>query len=172
MSCIETTVPAEVLVALGSNLGDPAALIRSAFGRLESMASSPVVASSVWNTTPVECPPGSPRFANAAARFSPLPGTTPLSLLRSLQALEREFGRKPKVILNESRPLDLDLIAWGSMRLDTPGLILPHPRAHLRRFVLVPLAEVAPEWVLAGHTVPIRDLLKRLVSDESVVRWD
>ncbi len=95
---------------------------------------------------------------------------TPEQMLAALQSIERDFGRRPKAVTNEARPLDLDLIAWGSLRLDTPGLVLPHPRAHLRRFVLAPLCEVAPDFVLPGQTSTIRALLGALVSDERVER--
>src|SRR5262249_16785337 len=100
------------------------------------LSTVPLLKSSLWQTTPVDCPPGSPPFVNAVVSFCPLPVETPESLLRKLQALEREFGRKPKQVLNEPRPLDLDLIAFGYEARATDELILPHPRAHQRRFVL------------------------------------
>jgi 2-amino-4-hydroxy-6-hydroxymethyldihydropteridine diphosphokinase len=88
-------------------------------------------------------------------------------LLRKLQALEREFGRKPKQVLNEPRPLDLDLIAFGHELRGTNELILPHPRAHQRRFVLAPLAEIAPQLVLPGQTETVTELLAGLKGDET-----
>jgi 2-amino-4-hydroxy-6-hydroxymethyldihydropteridine diphosphokinase len=109
-------------------------------------------------------------FLNAAARFTPRGGETPASLLSALQAIERELGRTPKRVLNEARSLDLDLIAWGAERVSTPGLVLPHPRAHLRRFVLAPLEEIAPDVVLPGQTATIRELLAELRSDEEARR--
>ena len=99
---------------------------------------------------------------NAAVALTLRPGETPESLLAKLQALEKEFGRRPKVVLNEPRPLDLDLIAFGGEVRNTPELILPHPRAHLRRFVLQPLGEVAPEFVLPGQTRTVAELLQSL----------
>ncbi len=159
-----------VLVALGSNLGDSVALIRRAFGKLQQVSSGPIRESSLWQTTPVNCPPGSPLFVNAAVALTALPGETPESLLMKLLALEKGFGRRPKVILNEARPIDLDLIAFGAEVRNTPSLTLPHPRAHLRRFVLQPFSEVAPDFVLAGQSQTIRHLLEALDSDEHVVR--
>ena len=158
------------LVALGSNLGDSAALIRDAFARLEKLSTAPFRKSSLWQTTPVDCPPGSPPFVNAAVAFTPLPGATPESLLAKLLALEKEFGRRPKVVMNEPRPLDLDLIAFGCETRNTPALVLPHPRAHLRRFVLQPLSEVAPEFVLPGQSLTIRSLLILLPPDDDMRR--
>jgi 2-amino-4-hydroxy-6-hydroxymethyldihydropteridine diphosphokinase len=99
--------------------------------------------------------------------FRPLPSETPESLLRKLQTLEREFGRKPKKVLNEPRPLDLDLISFGSEVRTTKELVLPHPRAHQRRFVLAPLAEIAPHLVLAGQTETVTELLGGLRGDEA-----
>ncbi|MFM8471448.1 MAG: 2-amino-4-hydroxy-6-hydroxymethyldihydropteridine diphosphokinase, partial [Limisphaerales bacterium] len=121
-------------------------------------------------STPVDCPPGSPDFINAVVALTPLPRLTPESLLAELQALEREFGRQPKKVLNEARPLDLDLIAWGSEVRNTPTLTLPHPRAHLRRFVLEPLNELAPDFVLPGQTRTVAELLAGLRTNEALER--
>jgi 2-amino-4-hydroxy-6-hydroxymethyldihydropteridine diphosphokinase len=104
---------------------------------------------------------------NAVVGFCPPPGETPESLLRKLQALEREFGRKPKKLLNEPRPLDLDLIAFGQEVRETNELILPHPRAHQRRFVLAPLTEIAPKLVLPGQAETVTQLLTGLKDDEA-----
>ncbi len=146
------------LIALGSNLGDSQTILRAAMDRLEGLAAGPIRRSALWRSAPVDCPPGSPPFVNAAVVLHPKPGETPESLLDQLQAIERDFGRRPKVVLNEPRPLDLDLIAFGSEIRNTPQLILPHPRAHLRRFVLAPLAEVAPDFFLPGQNFPISKL--------------
>ncbi len=156
-----------VLIALGSNLGESIVLIHSAFQELQRLSATSLRQSSLWQTTPVDCPPDSPSFVNAAVALVPLPHETPESLLHKLQALEKEFGRKPKVMLNEPRPLDLDLIAFGNEMRNTPELILPHPRAHLRRFVLQPLSEVAPEFVLPGQIRTIRQLLEGLPVEDS-----
>lgn len=150
------------VVALGSNLGDSTRLIHEALGRLQEFSPAPLKASALRETVPVDCPPGSPLFINAVAMFQPLPGETPESLLAKLQELEREFGRRPKKILNEPRPLDLDLIAFGREVRHTPSLTLPHPRAHLRRFVLEPLAELAPALVLPGQHQTVQALLEKL----------
>lgn len=159
-----------VLVALGSNLGDPVANVLAGFDRLAALSAAPVVRSSLWNSTPVDCPPGSPLFVNAAALLEAPPGVTPPAMLEAFKALEREFGRREKKVHNEARPIDLDLIAWGGERLELPGLVVPHPRAHLRRFVLAPLAEIAPHFVLPGQPATVASLLRGLVSDEQVRR--
>jgi 2-amino-4-hydroxy-6-hydroxymethyldihydropteridine diphosphokinase len=146
-------------VALGSNLGDAAGNILEAIGQLEAFAVGPLLRSSLWQTAPVDCPPGSPAFVNAVVAFPPVLRETPESLLKKLQALERAFGRRPKMVHNEARPLDLDLIAFRAELRNDGKLILPHPRAHLRRFVLQPLAEIAPELVLPGQKKTVRELL-------------
>jgi len=157
-------------IALGSNLGDSPALLREAMGRLERFSAEAILRSSLWRSIPVDCPPGSGDFVNAAVALMPQAGATPESLLAELQALERELGRRPKAVLNEARPLDLDLIAFGEETRQTAALILPHPRAHVRRFVLAPLAEIAPELILPGQKKSARELLAELRTDEMVER--
>ena len=155
-------------VALGANLGDARENILRALRRLQEMSDQPLLRSSLWQTAPVDCPPDSPRFVNAAIGLALRPGETPESLLAKLQAVEQEFGRKPKRLLNEPRPLDLDLIAFGEETRQTPELILPHPRAHLRRFVLAPLNEIAPDLVLPGRSETVNQLLEALAPDETM----
>lgn len=137
-------------------------------GRLQELSDMPLLRSSLWQTRPVDCPPGSPPFVNAVVGLRPRAGATPESLLARLQALEKEFGRRPKQVLNEPRPLDMDLIAFGPETRATPELTLPHPRAHTRRFVLQPLSEIAPDLVLPGQTQSVARLLAHLPPDETV----
>ena len=165
-----TSAATKAIVALGSNLGDSIATLREAMEQIERLAALPAQRSSLWQSSPVDCPPDSPQFINAAVAFESVAGETPESLLTKLQVLEKEFGRRPKQALNEPRPLDLDLIAFGTEIRSTPELVLPHPRAHLRRFVLKPLNEIAPDLVLGGQTKPIRQLLAELRTDEVVRR--
>jgi len=136
--------------------------------RLQELSDQPLVKSSLLETTPVDCPPGSPNFVNAVVGLIPRPDETPESLLKKMLALETEFGRTPKKVLNEARPLDLDLIAFGNEIRAAPELTLPHPRAHLRRFVLQPLAEIAPDLVLPGQGRAVVKLLSQLTSAEVV----
>ena len=107
-------------------------------------------------------------FLNAVVGLLPRPDETPESLLPKLQKLEKEFGRRPKMVLNEARPLDLDLIAFAGQTRNTPQLVLPHPRAHQRRFVLQPLSEIAPDLVLPGQTRTVAELLRELPPDEAM----
>ena len=157
-------------VALGSNLGDSRQIILDAMARLQDFSDGPVLKSSLWQTSPVDCPRGSPQFVNAVVGFIPQEGETPESLLQKMQELEKASGRAPKTISNEPRPLDLDLIAFGQETRHTPELILPHPRAHLRRFVLQPLSEIAPELILPGQGKTVAELLAELPANETVTR--
>ena len=159
-------------VALGSNLGDSAQVLRDAMARLQAFSDLPLSRSSCWQTAPVDCPPGAPPFLNAVVGLVPRASETPESLLEKLRALEREFGRQPKIILNEPRPLDLDLIAFGDAIRDTQTLALPHPRAHLRRFVLAPLNEIAPDLILPGQTQSVASLLAQLPAADAVRQKD
>ena len=163
---------AKVFIALGSNLGDSRRILLDAMARLSDYSDLPILKSSLWQTTPVDCPPGSPKFLNAVAGLIPRPGETPETLLAKLQSLEKEFGRETKKVLNEPRPLDLDIIAFGNETRHTPGLILPHPRASQRKFVLQPLSEIAPQLVLPGQTQTVSELLSALRTDEVLVRLD
>ena len=146
-----------VAIALGSNLGDRRAHLDYAVSRLEESVSSLRV-SSYYDTEPVGVVGDQPSFLNAAAV-----GETSASareILATLMAIERERGRE-RPFQNAARTLDLDLILLGRLVMDDEGLTVPHPRFRERRFVLEPLAEIAPELVdpVTGST--IRDLLIR-----------
>jgi len=156
-------------VALGSNLDDSSQLVLDAMTRLQIFSDTQILKSSLWQTSPVNCPPYSRKFVNAVAGLEPRADETPESLLAKLQALEKEFGREAKEIPNAPRRLDLDLIAFGNEVRATPELTLPHPRAHLRRFLLQPLSEIAPDLVLPGQAKSVLDILCDLPEAEAVV---
>lgn len=158
----------KVYVALGSNLGHSRTILLEAMRKLESLSGSGLERSSLWQTSPVDCPPGSPSFLNAVVGLTPKPEESPESFLAKLQALETEFGRRPKKVLNEPRPLDLDLIAFGSETRNSAALRLPHPRARERKFVLAPLAEIAPGLILPGEEKTVAELLRDLATPEQI----
>jgi 2-amino-4-hydroxy-6-hydroxymethyldihydropteridine diphosphokinase len=138
-------------VALGSNLGDRRAHLDLAISRLKTSLANLRV-SRYYETVPVGAPGPQPLFLNAAAV-----GETSLSateLLGVLMAIEQECGRE-RPFQNAARTLDLDLILLGDLVMETPALTVPHPRFRERRFVLEPLAEVAPDLVdpVTGSTV-------------------
>ena len=159
-------------IALGSNVGDSPTILRRAMDQLEALSRKPLLRSSLWQTTPVDCPPGSPAFVNAVIALAPQLDENCWSLLTKMLAMEKEFGRLTKKVLNEPRRLDLDLIAYGDEISARPELVLPHPRAHERRFVLQPLNEIAPNVILPGHRRTVAQLLAVLVSKEITVRMN
>ena len=146
-------------VALGSNEGDSRRALAAAIEFLEQLSDFPIRKSSLWETAPVDCPSSSPYFLNAVVALRPRAGETPESLLRQLLQHECKVGRSPANGANAPRSIDLDLIAFGSERSHTTALTLPHPRAAHRRFVLEPLAELAPEFVLPGESRNVMQLL-------------
>jgi 2-amino-4-hydroxy-6-hydroxymethyldihydropteridine diphosphokinase len=160
-SALSPRATTTVFVAIGSNLGDSRHLVQAACERLRARAAGDFRVSSLWKSKPVGCPPGAPDFINAAVSFRAHPEETPESLLRTLQQWEREFGRE-RTIRNAPRTLDLDLIAFGDASHQTTELTLPHPRAHLRRFVLEPIVELDPDLRLQGWVMTSRGYLAEL----------
>lgn len=147
-----------ILISLGANLSGatgtpPIETCRQAAAALDALPGLRLRGLSRWFATepilaPGQDPASQPRYVNGVAHLRPLPGVVvePATLLAALQALEAAAGRV-RSTLNAPRPLDLDIIAMGDRVRDRPDPILPHPRAHQRAFVLVPLADVAPGWV-------------------------
>jgi 2-amino-4-hydroxy-6-hydroxymethyldihydropteridine diphosphokinase len=159
-----------ILVGIGSNRGDSVAIVRRSIERLRAFANGPVRASSLWRTSPVDCPPESGDFINAVAAFEGAIGLTPEALLVALKNLEREFGRATAPVRNAPRELDLDLLVFGDERRATSAFVLPHPRATERRFVMAPAAEVVPEFVWPGMAANVVQLLARIDDAERVER--
>ena len=146
-------------IALGSNLGDRAAELDAGITFLRSFAFR-VRESPRFETAPVDCPPHSAPFLNMVAEIEiDSVEQPPLHLLARLQHFELERGRMPLRETNAPRPLDLDIIYYGVERFDAMGLIIPHPRAATRRFVLAPLAYLRPNFILPGQTKTVRELL-------------
>lgn len=129
-------------IGLGSNLGDRRATLDAAVRRLRAEPGLRVLAvSGYYETAPVDCPPASGDYLNAAAAVET--DRDPHDLLKLLQHIERQFGRV-RTGVNSPRTLDLDILLSGDRVIDSPDLVVPHPRLHERLFVLVPLSEIAP----------------------------
>lgn len=144
-------------IGLGSNLGASVAILQAAFEALDRLPHTRLVArSSLYRSAPIDAV--GPDFINAVARLDT--ALEPRALLTGLHAIENAHGRdRPGP--NAPRTLDLDLLLHGDRRIDEPGLKVPHPRLGERRFVLLPLLEIAPDARVTG-TDTIASLLARL----------
>lgn len=149
-------------VGLGSNLGDREGTLRAAVGRLRGLPETNVVrVSTLRDTEPVGYRE-QPRFLNGVVELETT--LSPRALLVALLELEEAFGRDRGTVPPQGpRTLDLDLLLYGQDRIDEPGLQVPHPRLHERRFVLVPLAELDPALEVPGKG-PVETLLAKLDS--------
>lgn len=174
-----------VILSLGANTtgnwGDPAIALGRALQTLETMNGVQLVRSSpIYKTNPVGGI-SQPCFLNAAVLIATV--LPPARLLNDLKSLERDAGRRVGVRWGP-RPLDIDIVDYGGTVLGWPGplrrvrggLVLPHPEAHRRAFVLRPLADIVPRWRHPALGAPIKRLLARLPADQrrsgAVVRLD
>jgi 2-amino-4-hydroxy-6-hydroxymethyldihydropteridine diphosphokinase len=157
-------------VALGSNLGDRLDNLRAARQQICDLTDvqPPVLASAIYETDPVDCEPGAPKFLNAVVEFGY--NGDPLQLLEKLKSVEAALGRPREHARNVSRKIDIDLLYIGDMKINDRGLELPHPRMHLRKFVLRPLADIRPELILPRQAKTVWELLAQLDDTCNVVR--
>jgi len=161
---VNPRTPARAFIGLGANLGDPRSTLRDALLRLAALPATRLVArSSAYRSAPVDA--AGPEFVNAVAELQT--ALVPHELLHALQAIEQAHGRE-RPYRNAPRTLDLDLLLYGDDVIDEPELTVPHPRMHRRAFVLMPLAELAPELPVPGMG-KVRDLLAA-VSDQAIER--
>ena len=155
----------EVYLGLGSNLGDRAANIARGL-ELLGQVSKHMVASSIYETDPKGF--GSqPKFLNAACRI--WTGLDPFQLMAALKDIEVAVGQ-PRAFVNAPRSLDIDMLIYGGAVLESPTLAVPHPRMHERAFVLVPLAEIAPQVRHPVLKQTVRSLLMHLSAPGAAVR--
>ena len=146
LSAVPPRPPVQAWVALGANLGDACASVRAAIEALGRLPQTQLLrASSLYRSAPWQAEGAD--FINAVAQVQT--GLNAPELLRALQALEQAAGRE-RPWRNAPRTLDLDLLEYGSARIESESLTLPHPRLHERAFVLLPLADIAPERVSAA----------------------
>ncbi len=156
-------------IALGSNLGERENRVAAGFQFLQEISTDhSILKSSVWETEPVDCPPGSPRFLNAVAEIQ-WEGTA-FELLKRCQEFERECGRPELRPVNAPRPLDLDLLYFGEEQIQNPNLIIPHPRIMVRRFVLGPLMEIRPDLRLPGCSQTVKEGWVALMTQETLTK--
>jgi len=156
-----------VYLSLGSNIGDRGKNLRDAIRRLEHIGDLRAI-SSLYETEPVEFT-DQPPFLNCAVALET--GVGPAELMQQLLEIEQSMGRR-RVQKKGPRIIDIDILLFGDLVVDTPAVTIPHPAMQQRRFVLEPLAEIAPE---ARHPVlnkTVRELLDRLGAGQSVHRID
>ena len=157
-------------VALGSNLSDRLQnlfLAREAIVELADV-SPPILSSSIYDTEPVDCEAAAAQFFNAVLEFGY--ERQPSELFRALKTIETSLGRPRDHARNLSRNIDIDLLYVDDMEVHDEILHLPHPRMHLRRFVLAPLAEIRPDLVLPNQTKTVRELLASADQSAKVTR--
>ena len=157
-------------IALGSNVADPLATLKSARAEIERISGivPPLLASSIYETEPIDCEPGAAKFLNAVIEIGY--DAAPAELHASLRKIERDLGRPSVHPRNVSRIIDLDLLYFDDHESDTTELQLPHPRLHERAFVLQPLAEIRPHLVLPNQQQPVCELLENLGDTSKLVR--
>ena len=155
-----------VYLSLGSNLGDREANLRNAIERLRGVG-NPIAISSFYETEPIDVVL-QPWFLNCAVKLDT--EKMPRQLITAILSLEQDMGRQRKQ-QKAPRTIDIDILLFGSSIIDIPSLTIPHPRMHERRFVLEPLAEIAPD---ARHPVfkrTIRELREALPAGQTVKKF-
>jgi 2-amino-4-hydroxy-6-hydroxymethyldihydropteridine diphosphokinase len=152
-------------VALGSNLGDRLENLQAARRQIIQLdeVHPPILSSGIYETDPVDCERDASKFLNAVVEFDY--DGDPRQLLEQLARIEESLGRKRDHQKNVSRTIDIDLLYCGDRQIDNERLQLPHPRMHLRKFVLQPLTDIQPDLILPNQRKTIRQLLA--ASDES-----
>ncbi|TVQ49031.1 MAG: 2-amino-4-hydroxy-6-hydroxymethyldihydropteridine diphosphokinase [Gloeocapsa sp. DLM2.Bin57] len=148
----------KVAIALGSNQGDSLSILENAVTELDKIPEISLISCSNWYQTKA-IGPIQPDYLNGCAILEVT--LTPEELLTKLLEVEAKFGRV-RTLKWGPRTLDLDLLLYGDIILETPSLQIPHPRMHQRAFVLVPLAEIAPDWIDPVSQKAIASLLEQI----------
>lgn len=159
----QPSTPMRTGIALGSNLGDRIANLRAARDLLAGISDCPVLSAPIYQTAPVGCPADSPDFLNTVVEIS-FPGT-PRELLALTQSFQKQLGRTDSPVRNAPRVIDIDILYLGDTLFSDEALEIPHPRLTQRRFVLQPLADIRPDFILPGDDRDIASRLRDLPCD-------
>ena len=155
-------------IALGSNLGDRLANLSSARkGIVDLVGDKALQMSPVYETEAIGCEPGAGKFLNAVLEIDY--DADPTELLEELIRVEESLGRDRDHARNVSRKIDIDLLYADELNVQNERLQLPHPRMHLRKFVLQPLADIRPDLILPNQTKPVRELLAQVQDSTKVI---
>jgi len=154
-------------IALGSNLGDRLENLRAARKAVVDLATGKTILTSrVYETDPVGCEQDAAKFLNAVVEIEC--DGDPTALLEKLIRIEESLGRKREHARNISRKIDIDILYADELNVQNERLQLPHPRMHLRKFVMQPLADIRPDLVLPNQTQTVRELLAQLKDSATV----
>jgi len=160
----------KVGLALGSNLGNRLKHLQQAKAYLLSLSrESWHLASPLYETEPVGCPPNSPKFFNAVLEIE-FEGA-PRTLMKKIRAYETAHGRDRNLPKNAARTIDIDILYFGEKEVLEKDLLIPHPRMTERRFVLLPLSTIRPDIIVKGTGKTVRMLLRELPAREGEVRF-
>jgi len=160
----------KVGLSLGSNVGDRLLHLQQARRYLLSLSPEQWHrVSPLYETEPVDCPPGAAKFLNAVLEIE-FTGA-PRTLLKKLLAYEKAHGRDRAAGLNAPRTIDLDILYFGGREVLEKDLVIPHPRLAQRRFVLVPLSTICPDMIVKGTARTVRMLLRELPARGENVRF-
>ncbi|MDX2000079.1 MAG: 2-amino-4-hydroxy-6-hydroxymethyldihydropteridine diphosphokinase [Thermoanaerobaculia bacterium] len=158
--------PSRLALGLGGNLGETRWTFRRTLDQLAQRL-GPLEVAPLYRTAPIS-PIPQPDYLNTAV-LAAVPAGSPHDLLAFLKDLERAAGRDPEAPRWGPRPLDLDLLLWGEREISTPELTVPHPRLRERRFVLAPLADLAPDFPVPPDGISVAEWLARLEDDPQAV---
>ncbi len=154
--------------SLGANLGDRLATLERVCDYLSDLFGA-LRLSQVYETAPLDCPVGSPAYLNACVEVTT--DMAPEAILRCCHEIEKDLGRTRSGEYGEPRTCDIDILYYGEQQINTAELTIPHPRAHMREFVLRPLCDIDSLLVLPGQQATVKDMLSTIIGTQGVTLY-